>query len=361
MSEVMPAAPPDLQQNTYNTLIPYWMNNFAENLSLIRSGKDVVDLPKHTGEPMLLIGGGPSLKTLNHLDLIAKSKWKHPIIVCDKELANCLRKRVKPSLVVTLDGSPKVATFYNQPVVRKLGKDVTPVFVVTTHPSVVKIWSQMRVFDWKLLDREGPNIHWFVGMLDELQTSGTKCARCREETQFAFNYCPFCGKHLADNRISEQPKLNTRSVTYIIYLLSGRKGTMSGIGNVGSCIWNIGAALGASPLILVGYDFSEQVKYKSQAVYWNAFLRMYLTKYKNKKKALDAAAALHQVEENPDFHTKYLVNPIWKQYRDLLKAHIVSSKIPTINATGNGCLTTEAIKCENFTAKPLEEILNIYK
>lgn len=327
MSDVVPAAPDDVMRHTYDSLIGMWMENFAQNITAVRSGKDLQNLPKKP-EACICIGGGPSLKKFNHLKKIKDSGWKHPILTCDKELVNCLEMGLKPYLVATVDASPIIRKFYKHKLVKK-ATDINAAFNVTVHPLVRNSF-------------RGP-VYWYVAMMDPVQDAAGK--------------------------------LNRRSPTYILYLLSGRKAVISGIGNVGSFLWNVATDLQCSPIILVGYDFSEQVKDKAQAVYFPAFTAMYMQKYPNNpEKAQNLAADLHQVEVNKDFiapftdlpymkkgeHPHYLVNPMWKRYRESLAMHIVASKKHTINASGNGCLTTEAIKCENFEASNLEAVLEKY-
>lgn len=299
-----------LHEATYNALIGLWMENFARNMPLIRGGLDLQDLPKHKDEPCILIAAGPSLARYRHLAKIRKSGWKHPVLSCDRVFQNCLKHDIIPSIVASIDGSPLIAKYYKHKIVRKYTNRVKAAFSVTVHPNTVKAWKG--------------ELYWFVVMLDNPDV------------------------------------LKRRSISFILHLLSKGKALISGVGNVGSFLWNLSAEWECSPIILVGYDFSEQVKYKEQAVYWNALVNMFLRDTRDLEKAMDKAAALHQVERNPDFDRYYLVNPIWKSYREMLKAHIVTSKIHTINCSENGCLHTEAIKCKNFEAMPLKQALRIY-
>lgn len=245
--------------------------------------------------------------------MIKKSGWNHPVLSCDRELQNCLKHEILPYAVASVDGNPIIARYYNHHLVKKYAKDIHAAFAVTVHPNVVRAWRG--------------KIYWFVAMLDHVEAEG---------------------------------KADTHSKTFLLHLLTKLKGVISGIGNVGSFLWNFAAELGCSPIILVGYDFSEQVKYKEKAVYWNHFVKMFLQDGKDGETAQDQAAALHQVERNPDFNEYYLVNPIWKRYQVQLAAHIITSKIHTINATGNGCLHTEAVNCDNFEAMSLEKVLETY-
>ena len=323
MTEVVPPAPDDLMEYTYNTLIHRWLDNFATNIEVIRKGLNLTDIPKRKDEPCICIAAGPSLDRYHHLDMIKKAGWKHPILCCDKKLGGSLKHSIIPYAVASVDGSPLIAEFYKTHLVKKYTSQINGVFSVTVHPSVVKNWKGKT--------------YWFTSMLDLPSLEGTT-------------------------------KINNRSVTFILHVLSNYKGIASGVGNVGSFCWNLGYILECDPIILVGFDFSEQVKDKADAVYFKSLTAMHLRKITKERAptqaevvaAMDKVANMHQVEKNPDFNTSYLVNPIWKRYREMLASHIVASKKNTINATGNGCLHTMAIKAPNFKAMPLAECLKKY-
>ena len=314
--DVVPAAPDALRTHTYNVLIELWLDNIAENLPSIRSnGKPLEALPKRKNDPAICLAGGPSISRYSHLELIEKSSWKHTVLSCDKTLVAALKHKIVPYAVASVDGSPAIAKFFSHKIVRKYAKEINATFNAMVHPSVTRSWNG--------------DIYWFLNMIDALYT--------------------------------DDKKFNNKSITYILHVLTRRRASLiSTIGNVGAFLLNLGFVLECDPLILVGYDFSEQVKYKSQAVYFNSFVEMYKQKFKDEKKARDKAAALHQVELNPDFGTFYLVNPIWKTYRDMLAKHIIESKKHIIQATGNGCLHTGAVKCSNFEAMPLKKALKKY-
>lgn len=206
MTEIISAAPDALMEHTYNTLIPLWLENFARNLPVIREGSDISEIPKRKGEPCILIGAGPSLKRYNHLAMIQKAKWKHPILACDRVLVDCLKHDIKPYVVASVDGSPLVANYYTHHLVRKHAKDINAAFNITIHPNVVKQWKG--------------KVYYFTPMLDQ----PTK----------------------------ENKKLNTRSVTYILHALSNYKSIISAIGQVGSFLWNLSYALECEPLCVSG-------------------------------------------------------------------------------------------------------------
>jgi hypothetical protein len=248
--------------------------------------------------------------------------------------------------VATIDGSPKVAGFYSSGIVRKNIQNINAIFGLFVHPRVVDTW-----------EKNGGKPYWCTPMIDPLT--------------------------------GPDGKTNPHTITFFLWNLSKNKVIMAGMGNVGSFLWNVAYSIEADPIILVGFDFSEQVQDKSQAIYFDSYANMFMQKYAPDE-AQDKAAALHQLEINPDFiaredgegwqkeyfqkgqPVRYLTNPTWKVYRKKLAQHISTAGRLTINATGNGCLHTEAIekdekgvdqyilKTPNFKCADLEDVLSKY-
>ena len=333
-----------LNEATYNIRIDLWLENFRLNLERIRQEPQLQDLEHRKGEPCICVGAGPSLARNKHLQKIGQSGWKHPVLCCDKIFADALSNSVNPYLVASVDGSPLVRKFYKPSIVRKNIRNINVAFNVAVHPTVANMKKPA---------------YWFTGMLDDVT------------------------------------HLQKHSVTYILCRLANHRGVISGVGNVGGFLWNEAVELECSPIILVGYDFSEQVKYKEQTVFWNGIVTEFLRQIMKEKghekptkqdgiDAQDKASLIHQIEENPDFiaeydeppyftkgkPVRYLVNPTWKGYREALRGLLIGlsqeqlkRKLPvttTINCSGNGCLHTSSIQTPYFQAKPLEQILKEY-
>jgi hypothetical protein len=342
MPELVPASK-EVNSFTLRAMLPYWLDNLAENLPAIRSSVfDVTRVPKKK-EPVIIVGAGPSLKYFKHLEMIRNSGWKHPVLSCDKVLLDCLKHKIIPYAVATVDGSPQIAGFYSAPIVRKHCKQIFGLFNTLAHPKTVAAWSNY-----------GGVPYWFNTMLD----------------------------------LPDGPEgVNPRSMSYWLWNLTKQKPLISGVGNVGAFLWNFATELEADPIILVGFDFSEQVEKKNDGIYFPQTVNMFMRKYNDVDKASDAAAEVHQQEINPDFiaeetgkgwyenyyekgkPVRYLVNPVWKEYRNKLAAHINSCEhTTTINSTGNGCLHSQAkddegkliLNSPNFKCQPLKEVLDEY-
>lgn len=334
-SEVIPAAAEGLQEHTYNTLIEMWLDNFLTNLPSIRQGKKLEDIPKKTKEPIICVAAGPSLKRFNHLRML--KEWNHPILCCDRILNMALQEKLKPYAVATVDGSPAIYKFYNHPIIKKQSH-IMGIFTTIISPNIPQSW-------------RGP-IYWYLSVMDEVLT---------------------------------EKGVNKKTVTYVLHYLANSASLISTMGNVGGFLVNLAIGLEADPIILVGYDFAEYVKYKDQTSYFKALTNMFMLKYKKKKIARDKAADLMQVEVNPDFiaefddmpyfkkgeQVRYLTNPVWKAYRNALGKLIINSKSHIIQSTGNGSLHSHAEweadntkytlrNCKNFEAIPLEKVLDKY-
>jgi hypothetical protein len=342
MTERVPAAK-GLSDSTLRRMMPFWMDNLYENLPKIRGGKDIVDIPKREKEPCIVVGAGPSLKYYEHLKMIAESGWKHPVISCDKVLSDCIESGIIPYASASVDASSKIANFYAHKNIRQHAKSIYGIFNSFVSSSVANTWANY-----------GGEPYWFVPELDLPMTK-----------EGFFN----------------------PGLSWMLSCLTKHQGVISAIGNVGSFLWNFaGAVLNCSPVILVGFDFSEQIKDKVDAVYFNQYVSMFLKKF-DEKTAQDKAAESHQLEDNPDViaektgkgwlenyyeagkPVRYLVNPIWKEYRNKFALSLAQSGIETLNCTGNGCLHTGAkddngnyiLKLPNFKVKTLQEVIKEWK
>jgi hypothetical protein len=336
MTEIVQASE-NANRATAAVMMPHWMENLYKNLPLIRPGRNAIDIPHKPKEPCIIVGAGPSLSKFNHLNMIKASGWSHPILSCDKKLLSCLLLGIVPYVVGSIDASEKIAGFYSAPIIKKHAQDIYGVFSTMIHPKVIERWRMLS------------DVYWFNPLIDSVEKGN--------------------------------PSLFSSAIWY----LTNKKGFMSGVGNVGSFLWNLATALECDPIILVGFDFSEQVEDVADAIYFKQYLSTFLQKGYEPNKASDAAAEVHQPESNPDFicdfddespyyqkglPVRYLVNPIWKTYRDMLAANIAVAPCKTINATGNGCLHSGA-KNKNgdliladkskFESVKLEKVLDYFK
>jgi len=275
-----------------------WYDNFATNLPIIREGKDVKDLPKVKGEPYLCIGAGPSIWKHNHLDLV--KKWDHPIVCADKMLIPLLKKGIKPDVVCTVDGDPIIKKFYDDPIVDKYKKDVKAVFsAVTVHPEVVKRCPFEK--------------YWYINAYDD----ATK----------------------------------PRSLTAAFHFMSKKKTILVSGGTVGFFQWNLSYFLGGNPIVLLGYNYSYDNLDITKSTYYKAYLkRCGWDKEKVKK--------YFSIRQNPYFKDWYLLDLMWKVYRDIFAFYLKKAPVLTINASEEGSLHKPDINVKCIRFKKVLKSLN---
>lgn len=254
-----------------------WYENFALNLSAVRDGKDVMELPKFNGEPAVIVGGGPSVWKHKHLDLL--KKWKHPIFSTDIMLIPLLKRGIKPNIVSSIDGLPMIKKFYDDPIVDKFKDDIKAVLIATIHPEVVKRCPFEK--------------YWYVNIYDD----------------------------------PRKPK----SLTAMFHYMSKQKTMLVSMGNVGGFLWNLSLILGCKPIILIGFNYSYDKLDITKASYYPGILRQVGGNMKKAKKYFS-------IRENPMFKNKYLLDLIWQSYREIFSFYISKAPILTINASEEGSL-----------------------
>jgi len=207
-----------VQKLTFEKMQAEWMRNFAVNMPQILKGKDIKDLPKLNGRPCLVIGAGPSISRFHQLEVLAKSKWTHPVICADKMVISLLKRKIKPFAVCSVDGEAVVSKFYNSSIVDANRDFVRAVLCANTvHPEVLK--------------------------------------RCPLEKYFFLA--------LWDN------PLNPTSLTRAFHLMTG-KTMLETYGNAGSCAFSIAYYLGCSNIGLVGLDYSYYTNDIKKTTYYES-------------------------------------------------------------------------------------------
>lgn len=142
-----------LAKNTMATKLGMWAANVRNNLPIIDSSNDISKLPKIT-EPALCLGAGPSLAL--HYDELPK--FRGTTLACERNLADCLGHGLVPDYIVSIDGSPIMADFLDNPLVKEHENDIVGIFSVTASPEILEKWNGEKVFfnpwldnfdDWK--------------------------------------------------------------------------------------------------------------------------------------------------------------------------------------------------------------------
>lgn len=153
-------------------------------------------------KPALIIGGGPSLETYKHLDLLKEYGFDGDIFVVGKELKNVIEHNIIPTYVGALDAEEFDTSFFDHDIIKKNMNKITAFFAVNIHPTTVNIWNGKKYF--------------FSGYLSE----------------------------------TDMP-----NISHTLHLIT-HTSQLSVAGNIGSCLYNIASFLGYNPIVTIGMDLS---------------------------------------------------------------------------------------------------------
>jgi hypothetical protein len=301
---------------------PMWFENCAENLPLIRQGKNLNVLDSTRKGAAIIVGGGPSFQKFQHASLLANYRDKIPtIITADRMLKSLLIRTCNPDFVATVDGDASVSQFYDLHSDERGAKVDVVLDAVTTHPLTVK----------KARENLKGDMYWFTHFLDDPTDER----------------CPTC---------------NRLSLTAAFYYLAGQKTIIQAAGNVGAFCWELAYFLGCDPIILTGMDMSYlEGTPPEKTLYYNSFIKSASVEHiamgstkeelaKLEQKQIEHHAATcaqchaivkiktFQVRENPDFLNRYLIDTVFDMYSGMLKPMIERATATTVNATGGGAL-----------------------
>lgn len=283
MSEVKTLTPKEISQHTYWVREELWFNNLARNLPLIRSCGNAADLENQCAGPCVVVAGGPSLDKFEHLEMLRS--YQGHLVVCDKELVPCLERGIIPEYVLSVDGDPIIADFYNSALVEKYASRIPAIFSNQVHPSVANYPGKK---------------YWFVILMDD-------------------------------------PR-GPMSVSRAIHWMTGKKTMTQAYGNVGAFAWGFAAFLGHSPIMMVGLDFSYGPDVQPmQTTYWKAFLE-------TEKGNVSDALRHYKYVANP-FGYKVVIDDIWAGYGEILHMGVGKSRAHTVNCSPYTSFFGEKISC----------------
>lgn len=287
--------PPEVNQSmltnvtTVTRLIPLWINSIAENITEIRKGRDIKDIP-HTTSPALVIGAGPSLHCNRHLDLLAKKKFDGIIFASDRVLKDCLDVGVIPDYVMILDGNEKVLRYIDHDMVDSYADRISAIMCVTTHPDVVKRWTGKKYF--------------FI-------------------------------QHIEDNIAP--------NVSYIFNELTGKSELITA-GHVSSVGWVTAFELGCNPVVLTGVDLSYFIDTPIENT-------QYFNMYKDNLGDIDEIKKHFTTFHHPAFGTDCYYDDMFNSYLFNTMNHFKFARetgIEIINCTEGGAIDGEGVKCQRL-------------
>lgn len=248
----------------------------------------------NANKPALIIAGGPSLKTYNHLDLLKKYGFEGDIFAVSKELKNVLEHGIIPNYVGALDADEFDTSFFNHDIVDKYSNQITAFFGTNVHPTTVQRWKGKR--------------YYFTGYISE----------------------------------AEMP-----NIAHVFHLIT-RTSTLSVSGNIGSCLYNIASFLGYNPIITIGLDLSFPTIKDMKAYFpptteenWNKTMMVGNKERKQYKRGF-----------NPYFKKQFYYDSVFEAYTLAHKSWSdLMSKgfgLKSINCSEQGSLYGKGIECMRF-------------
>ncbi len=307
----------DWVQNGTHAMVDLWMYNFARNINDFLDGEsskllsqfnnNKPDQKYESKNSAIVIGGGPSVKENNQLEVLANSNYQGSIVCTDRMLVRCLENGVTPEkfpkfYVLTIDPYEITLKFYKDKIIEKYSNGISAVMSTCTMHETIELCKQ-----------HGLNIFWFHPLIDDYR--------------------------------------KTESISKIMNMMSksdknpkGFPGLQTG-GNVGSFSWIFSwAILGCSPVSLIGLNMGvdvdtplEQTQHYSQVLnHFDGDKTKVHEKYRN--------------IFNPDIETETILDPVFDFYREALLDLVKRSPqwVKTINSTEGGSLFGERIQNLKF-------------
>lgn len=282
-----------VSSHTWQLKEKLWAENLAENMPVVRSGRDIKEIP-HLNGPAIVVGAGPSVERHGHLKLLGTSGYGGSIVACDKIHASCLKVGVTPDIVISVDGAQAISKFFDDPIIAENGRTKAALNVITHPDTLVKVPYEK---------------YFFMTSYDD----------------------PF----------------GEKSITRMIHFMT-HKTILSSFGCVGGQAVNLAMLLGADPVIMVGMDYGypgdtppEQTSYY-RSYRWLAERRG--------KKIGDYFTKI----QNPDTGEEVMLDLNWSVYRELFLRHMraMKKKIRIVN-----CSPTSSLFGENIEFLSLKEAL----
>lgn len=326
-----------VQEGTAKTLLPKWMENFANNLPFIRYGDEInMQLPNLCKQttiadlvrppPLLdfepdfeaadgpveefeglkvknppegsavVVGRGPSLFQHEHCKQLAESNYKGMVVASDGGLIPLLESGVVPYAVVTVDGAEVIKKYFDHPLVKKLGSKIKWLASVTVHHDV-----------YLAARKAGMPVFWFNPMFDDWRQNESW---------------------------TKLQVLMTRTPKFPLGVPRANSG-----GNAGACAWIMAMSLlKRAPIALIGIDFGypegtplEKTQYYSSVL----------------KEAGDDVALIKRTYKqfrHPFFKTEAFTDIVFYHYRQAFLELQQATSLwyrhygGTINCTGGGTL-----------------------
>lgn len=285
----------ELPNNIIKNSFKYCNENFQSYI-----GSYICDLCKNrikTNKPALIISGGPSLNTYNHLNTLTEMKFNGDIFCVSAILKKVLEHNIIPKYFVILDPEMNEPTYLNHNIIHDYSNELTGLFSVSVLPETNEVYKGKRYF-----------------------------------------YNPYISNEI-------------NSPVFNVFNLMTRCPPIHTGGNVGTTSIMLAALLGYNPIIITGYDLSFQSP-KEIEVYYKNDIHLWKQNPKESKQ-------LYSTGINPHYNKKYYTTDVFYAFKEsalFLLNTLIKSGISIINCTEQG-----AVYHKNIISIPLKEYLNNQK
>jgi hypothetical protein len=306
----------NVMQKIHNQNFEKWVDNFSKNLPNIwkeNSAKKLNQDGKNKGSS-IVIGRGPSLKTNNHLKILAESNYSGSIICSDGILKEALDAGINPNkfkkiFVLTIDPHEKIRKFYDHKIIDEFGENIEGIFTTIADPLTVE---RAR--------KAGIKINWIHSLFD------------LDKGKKSFNYI---------SSLIVRAKNNNEGLPAI----------QTG-GNVGTSAWFVGwRILGCKTVALIGINHSWEETDPIELIMKHGVGEKELNIDKNSPEFQRLFPKIY----NPELKKNFILDPLFQFYRKGLIEFIQRSPsyLNTINATEGGSIFGERI-----ITMPFKQFLN---
>ena len=299
------------------------IKNIHNNMARLEHGQSLAKLrnaPVGEGDTAIVIGGGPSIRRRNPIELIKRYNYKGAIIVTESAMAYCLRNGVVPDLVVTVDPhETRIVRWFGYP---HLTADIIRADDYFNRQDLDHYFHEELKSNQELLeliDRHGKE------MRIALSTSASEAVvdRVMHTKMDVYWWNP-----MLDNP-------DEGGVTEQIQKMNGLPCVNAG-GNVGTAAWMMAAeVLGKKKVALTGIDLSyyEGTAYRNTQYYFETLALV----------GEENMDSVYIKTYNPYDKHWYFSDPAYMWYRNCLLEMAAESECKTFNCTEGGILFGDSI------------------
>lgn len=294
----------------------------------LKESESITHIPKRKGKPSLIVAAGPSIRTHNHIPMLAKRGWDGVVIACDRQIGPLIEAGVTPDngfdlMVAGVDGNRVIIPEWFED---EKGKPydlegVPALFCSTVAPQTIVA-----------AEKAGAKPYYFHGSMD------------------AF--------HAED------------SVTGAMNWMMQFPAVQSG-GNVGATTFTLSLYLWCNPVVFIGLDLGYRLDTPvEETAYYDRFVVIDDEGEEQKKIPMAEIMKIFNEGYNPDIGVGYKQDPIFRKYSraliDMIEYRDFEAKTrkgqPGIYSTeiyncteGGSIHHPTLIKCRKFS-----EVLDLY-